>query len=87
MNFSCDTYSALRERQSGAEAIPQSMPPSFYNDPAVYKTEVDQIFLTSWICVGRADEILTVGDYYVCEFVDEPLIVVCGISTRTWPSQ
>ena len=54
MNFPHDTYSALRERQSVIAAIPQSMPPSFHNDPVVYKTEVEQIFLTSWICVGRA---------------------------------
>lgn len=76
MNFPYDTYSALKERQSAIEAIPQSMPPSFYNDPAVYKTEVEQIFLTSWICVGRADEIPKVGDYYTFEIVDEPLIIV-----------
>lgn len=76
MNYPDDTYHALKERQVAAEVIPRSMPPSFYNDPVVHKTEVDQIFLASWICVGRADEVPEVGDYYTLDIVEEPLIIV-----------
>jgi len=66
----------LKERIEVLGTTPRSMPPSFYNSKAIFRTEVDQLFLNAWICVGRADEIPEVGDYYTVEIVDEPLIVV-----------
>lgn len=75
MSVPHDIAIALHERLNTQNAIPKSMPPSFYKDHAVYEEEVEKIFLKSWVCVGRADEIPKIGDYYTVEMFSEPLIV------------
>ncbi len=76
MSVPSDIAAALHERLNCIDAIPKSMPPSFYNNPAVYKEEVEKVFLNSWVCVGRIDEVPNVGDYYTHEIFNEPLIIV-----------
>lgn len=75
MSVPTEVATALKERLNVANATPKSMPPSFYGDPAVYEEEIERVFLSSWICVGRADEVPNVGDYYTLEMFDEALIV------------
>ena len=76
MNLPADTYSALAELKSQNEsAPPRSMPPSFYTDESMLPTEIDELFINGWVCVGRSDEIPEPGDYYTLEMFNEPLIV------------
>jgi len=75
MNLPEDTQAALAEIISEADAIPRTMPPSFYKDEAMVSEEIEQLFINGWVCVGRADEIPNVGDYYTLEIFNELLIV------------
>lgn len=71
-----DTARALMERQQVSTAVPMTMPPSFYSDATLYPLERERVFINGWVCVGRADEIPQVGDFYTLDILDEPLIVV-----------
>ena len=53
----------------------RALPPKFYTDPAVLAEEVDAVFLSGWLCVGRADEVSEPGDFFTLDLMDEPLIV------------
>ena len=57
MTLPADTIAALEERLLDPAAVPRSMPPSCYVDPAMRAAEVERAFLNGWVCVGRADEI------------------------------
>jgi len=75
MNLPADTQSALEELASRVDVTPKTMPPSFYKDEAMMPTEIDELFINGWVCVGRSDEIPKPGDYYTLELFSEPLIV------------
>jgi len=83
MNLPADTYDALKELKVTVDAdseanvaiTPRSMPPSFYTNEAMTQAETEALFVNGWVCVGRADEIPDVGDYYTLELFSEPLIV------------
>lgn len=66
---------ALRELASNTESQPTVMPAEFYTDESLLSIEEKTIFHNSWLCVGRADEVPRVGDFYTLEIVGEPLIV------------
>jgi len=70
-----DTLTALSEVKTNPDATPMSMPPSFYKDGNVLAMEMDDVFINGWVCVGRADEVPEVGDYYALDILDEPIIV------------
>ena len=53
-----------------------TMPPECYWSPELYQLEVDNIFYKQWICVGRADEISAIGDYFTQDVAGESVIVV-----------
>ena len=76
MTLPPDTEAALRELRDGAATVPTSMPPSFYTAAAMLPAEIEHVFLSGWVCVGRADEVPEPGDYLTLELFDEPLIVV-----------
>jgi len=75
MNIPNDVVDALEERLNANDATPRSMPPNFYTHQSVYEQEVEKLFISGWVCVGRADETPNVGDYYTLEILNEPLIV------------
>ncbi len=70
-----DTLTALREVKANPNSTPMSMPPSFYNHDDMLPDELTSVFLNGWICVGRSEEVPTIGDYYTLEVLDEPIIV------------
>jgi phenylpropionate dioxygenase-like ring-hydroxylating dioxygenase large terminal subunit len=53
-----------------------TLPPACYTDPEFFAFEKDAIFYKEWLCLGRAEQIPNVGDYFSLTVVDEPLIVV-----------
>jgi choline monooxygenase len=63
---------ALRRPATEAD----TMPPEAYWSPELYEREVDHIFNAQWICVGRADEIPSIGDYFTQNIAGESVIVV-----------
>lgn len=71
-----DTTTALRERDDESDTPPRSMPPSFYTHRGMLPEELNKLFLPGWICVGRADEVPQIGDYFTLELLSEPLIIV-----------
>lgn len=55
-----------------------SLPPAAYRSSELYTLEVEKIFKTAWLCVGRAEYIPNPGDYYACEVLGDMLIIVRG---------
>jgi choline monooxygenase len=53
-----------------------TMPPLSYTSAELLALEHEKIFSTQWICVGRAEEIPTVGDYFTVRVAEEPIVVV-----------
>jgi len=75
MTLPYDTLTALQEIKHNPDAVPMSMPPSFYKDESVLNAEIDQVFINGWVCVGRVEEVPNVGDYYALDLLGEPIIV------------
>jgi Rieske 2Fe-2S family protein len=53
-----------------------SMPSEFYNDPLVYRADVERIWQRGWLFVGHTCQIPNPGDYFTFEIGDDSLIVV-----------
>jgi Rieske 2Fe-2S family protein len=47
-----------------------------YTSQAVYDEERERLFFGDWVCIGRADEIASPGDYLVRDVVGESVFVV-----------
>src|SRR5215472_13564151 len=56
----------------------RTLPAKYYTSPEIFASERERIFGSSWLYVGRADEIPNSGDYFLYELFDESLIVVRG---------
>lgn len=59
-------------------ATAETMPARWYTDPSILEVEKEKIFWKTWQPVGRLDNVLRVGDFFTCEVVGEPLVVVRG---------
>ena len=70
---------AIRDGKAGA---PRSMTPAFYTDPRVLAAEESAVFLSSWLCLGRADQASKPGEFFTRDVMGEPLIVVRGKDER-----
>lgn len=66
---------ALAAIANGDESVPRAMPAGFYRNPEILDLEINHLFLSGWICVGRADEVPGSGDYFTTEMLGEPLLV------------
>src|SRR5260370_12320083 len=53
-----------------------TLPGRYYFDPTIYDLELEKIFSSMWVCVGRADAIPKVGAYQVVTLGKEIVIVV-----------
>ncbi len=54
----------------------RALPSDCYIDEGYLQLEEQLIFRDSWMCLGRADEIPAVGDYFTSSLLSEPLVVV-----------
>lgn len=52
------------------------LPPEAYTSEHIFALERKEIFLKEWLCVGRAEQLPEVGDYFTVTLLGEPLIVV-----------
>lgn len=55
-----------------------TLPASWYTDPAVLAAERAAVFGRSWQCVGRAEQVSKAGDYLTADIAGEPVLVVRG---------
>jgi len=55
--------------------IKNSLPASWYYDPAQYERELGAIWYREWICVGREDALPQAGDYRVAGIGKQSIIV------------
>ena len=53
-----------------------SLPPQCYSSPEILDREKAQLFLNSWIAVGREDQWPNAGDYTTREIADIPIILI-----------
>lgn len=53
-----------------------NLPRECYIDPEFYAFEQEAIFMRSWLCLGRVDEIAEPGDFVRVDMDDEPLVMV-----------
>ena len=70
----------LDPRQYASVRLPlpeaEGLPPACYTDPAFYRREIDSVFLSSWIMVGRLERIPGPGDYFTADVGGVELIVL-----------
>lgn len=58
------------------EPASKTLPARYYTDAAVFSDEMKHFYGEMWVCVGRANDIPTAGDYFLREVAGESLIVV-----------
>lgn len=54
----------------------QALEREFYTDADIYKREMSEIYLKSWLYVGHVSEIPKIGDWFLFEMGDESVIIV-----------
>ncbi len=71
---------SLSEQLQGIAALPadrpMTMPGAFYCSQDQFDRETATVLRRGWHCLGRADEIPNVGDFFSVQLLNEPLIVV-----------
>ncbi len=55
-----------------------TLPQPFFNDPEVYRADVDRVWRTGWLFAGHSCEISEVGDYFLVEVDVDSVIVIRG---------
>ncbi len=70
--FAADNYIANRRPLAQASPLPWWC----YVSPEWYARELDTIFRSEWLCVGRVDQVPNPGDFYTLTLIGQPLIVV-----------
>ena len=53
-----------------------SLPPECYTKDAIIELEMSNIFRNHWICVGRADQLASQGEYRCIDFADFSIILL-----------
>ena len=54
----------------------ETMPSRWYIEPEFLGLEAERIFYKTWQSVGRLEDVMRVGDFFSCEVLDQPLVVV-----------
>ena len=57
-------------------ATAATMPARWYTEPDFLKLEAEKIFYKTWQPVGRLDDLARIGDFFSCEVLDQPLVLV-----------
>ena len=65
-----------------AAGFHRALPAKDFYDPAILALERERIFDRKWICMGREEEMPTVGDFLVRELLGESLLLVRGRDSR-----
>lgn len=73
MSVSSDVLSMLAKRDRR-----MSLPQAFYNDPEIYRLDLENIFYRDWLFAGHGCEIPRAGDYFLHEVGAYSVIVIRG---------
>jgi len=57
-------------------ALAATMPARWYIEPTFLELEAEKIFYKTWQPVGRLEDVMRIGDFFACEVLDQPLVVV-----------
>ena len=71
-----EILSALRACLARPHERAWSMPAGFYTSPEFLAVETGELFHREWVCIGRAEEAASPGDYWTTDLLGEPLLVV-----------
>ena len=71
-----EIFSALRACLARPHEQAWSMPAGFYTSPEFLAVETGELFHKEWVCIGRAEEAASPGDYWTTDLLGEPLLVV-----------
>lgn len=58
------------------QADRMSLERAFYTDKGIFRREVEEIYLKSWLYAGHVSEIPSVGDWFLFELAGESVIIV-----------
>lgn len=79
-SFNVKNLEVMQEQLQGYAALPEDAPygmtGAFYTSQEFFEWEKQTVLRQGWHCLGRADEIPEVGDFYTLNLLDEPLIIV-----------
>ena len=79
INTTCPTIEEARKEMAnlleGREPN-YSLPQSLYNDPHMFRVDMEEIFQKEWLFVGMTSEIPSKGDYFTVEIGQNPVLVV-----------
>jgi phenylpropionate dioxygenase-like ring-hydroxylating dioxygenase large terminal subunit len=75
-----DVAEVLAGLAASTQAIPaaRALPPKAYTSEPFFAFEKEAVFMHSWLCVGRVDQIPEAGDYIATTIVGEPILVTRG---------
>jgi len=54
---------------------PQTLPGRYYTDLAIFHQDLEKVFFQMWLCTGRAEQLHSHGDYYLCDLAGESIII------------
>jgi glycine betaine catabolism A len=64
--------------RASVETGEKTLAARWYVSPEIFAAERETIFARDWICVGRAEDLTSAGDYRLAEVAGESLILVRG---------
>lgn len=79
LNITCASINDASEHMSRllrARRPNYSLPQALYNDPTLFRVDMEEIFQKEWLFVGMSSEIPKKGDYFTVEIGQNPVLVV-----------
>lgn len=65
-------YSTASTLSKGAKTLPGR----YFNSETIFKEEIDRIFSSRWLCIGRQEQIPNPRDYFLWQMGSESIIVL-----------
>jgi len=81
LNLTCATVDQAREEMTqllNERQRDHSLPRPLYNDPHMFRIDMEEVFQKEWLFVGMSSEIPAKGDYFTVEIGQNPVLVVRG---------
>jgi phenylpropionate dioxygenase-like ring-hydroxylating dioxygenase large terminal subunit len=72
-----DVLAVLNGLDSSAQPVEdaRALPPQAYMSDAFFAFEKEAVFMHSWLCVGRTQQLPNAGDFMALTLADEPILV------------
>lgn len=79
LNITSATYADARQEMEQlleARAPNYSLPQPLYNDPQMFRVDMEEVFQKEWLFVGMSSEVPSKGDYITLEIGQNPVLIV-----------